>query len=143
MAATLPGRRGFTLIEVLLASVVLTIGLLGISAFYSHELDALNPANGQGGLRRYLLAEEMLKANAEGLRATQYIWQDTGKCTLVTPPSGSGFSISDSFPATRVTGTQQYLIHDLTVTQSGSTVAQLTITTLRNFSGGSDVKIGL
>lgn len=136
-------REGFTLIEVLLATVILAIGLMGISAFYSRELDALSPSNGQGGLRRYLLAEEMLKANAEGLRATQYVWQDTSKCVLVTPPTGSGYTITDSFPATSVTGTQQYLLHDLTVTQSGSTVAQLTITTLRNFSGGSDVKIGL
>ena len=40
------------------------------------------------------MAEQMLRAEAEGLRILQAIPADAGSCRLVAPPTGSGFTLN-------------------------------------------------
>lgn len=140
-------RQGITLIEVTLATVVLVVGLMGISSFFSTIWSQLSPQDGDGGLRRYLLAEEMAKSNAEALRGTRYIWeQPTGEATrseFVEPPPNSDYDMVVEQAAVASNATEQYVIFDIDVNHNADEVAGLSMSTLRNYAGGADVRIGL
>jgi hypothetical protein len=77
-------RKGMTFLEVVLGVSVLTVGLLGISVLFGSVFDQLTPKT--GGLRRYLLAEEILKAQAEALRTKQYLFTTTFSASILFNP---------------------------------------------------------
>ena len=66
-------RRGFGLIDVLLATVIVSVGLIATSRFFTAVYEQILPNGDWGGLRRYVLAEARLKAQAEGLRAMRAV----------------------------------------------------------------------
>lgn len=147
MKTTFKKRKGITLIEVTLATVVLVVGMMGISAFFSNIWGQLSPQDGEGGLRRYLLAEEMAKSNAEALRGTRYVWEDTDgdaeQSELITPPPNSNYDMEVTQEAVASNATEQYILFDIDVKHRTDEVGGLTMSTLRNYSGGADVRIGL
>lgn len=132
-------RRGFTLIEVTLATVILIVGLLFSSLFFTNVYDQLSPKGEYGGLRRYLLAEQMLKAQAEGMRATERI--NPVYIKLVTEPAGSNYDLNVDLMESEVNATAQYIIWDLEMNHKGQNIATLTMSTLRR-RDGNDAKIG-
>ena len=140
-------RKGMTLIEVALATVVLVVGLMGISSFFSNIWTQLSPQDGEGGLRRYLLAEEMAKANAEALRGTRFVFEDmdatAGASTLIDPPPNSDYEMDVTQEAVSSNATEQYILFDIDVMHKDDEVTGLTMSTLRNYSGGASVRIGL
>ncbi|MDB5097590.1 MAG: hypothetical protein JWM80_2011 [Cyanobacteria bacterium RYN_339] len=139
-------RHGFSFIDVVLAMVIVALGTLGATQFFSSVYTDLSPQGTGGGLRRYLLAEGMLKAEAEALRATRFTWPDntTGKVKMITEAPGAGFTLTIGMPPAQTTALTQFLYYDLAVTDaSGNTLGQLSLSTLRAFSGGLDAKIGL
>lgn len=138
-------RLGFTLLDVAIATVVLTIGTLGASRFFTGLYDQLSPRGGQGGLRRYLLAEEMLRAQAEGLRSLREIPTTDVQCKLVTEPPGMGYSMILSRTQAPTQPTEQLYYYDLTMSHQGQVIAQLSLSTVRAIGDlrGQDEKIGL
>lgn len=141
----LKARRGFTLLDVAIATVVLTIGTLGASRFFTGLYDQLSPRGGQGGLRRYLLAEEMLRAQAEGLRALRDIPNTDVQCKLVTEPPGMGYSMTLTRTQAPAQPTEQLHYYDLVMSHQGQVIAQLSLSTVRAIGAlrGQDAKIGL
>lgn len=148
-----PRRRGFTLIEVMLACAIVAVGVLAMAPFYKNVYEQIVPRGEWGGLRRYMIAEEMLKAEAEGLRVLRYIPQLVEDCELVTPPAGTTYDLNISRtladPAPR-TDLQLYY-YDLEMRHHGQSVATLSVSTLRStwldpdgreVTGGDD-KLGL
>jgi hypothetical protein len=139
-------RPGFSFVDVMLSIVVLAMGLTAATRFFQGVYADLSPQAEGGGLRRYLLAERMLEAQAEGLRATRYTWPDNaaGKVKLITEPTGAGLQLVIGMPPAQTTAATQFLYYDLAIQDAhGGTVAQLSMSTLRAFSGGLDAKIGL
>lgn len=143
------GKRGaraaFTLLDVAIATVVLTIGTLGASRFFTGLYDQLSPKGGQGGLRRYLLAEEMLRAQAEGLRALRDIPVTDVQCKLVTEPPGMGYSMVINRTQAPAQPHEQLYYFDLVMSHQNQVISQLSLSTLRAIGDlrGQDAKIGL
>ena len=135
-------RRGFTLIEVALATVVMTIGILFCSTFFTNVYEQLSPRGEGGGLRRYLMAEQILKAEAEALRASRSL--DPVYAKLVTEPTGANYDLDVDLVTDDSDATSQYMIFDLVVKEKGSgqVISSLSVSTLRR-KDGKDAKIGL
>src|SRR5687767_4253921 len=87
-------REGFSLLDVALATVIITSGTLFMGAYFRNVYEKMDPRGSYGGIRRYVLAEQMLKAQAEGLRVLEEIPSDAGLCRLVTPPAGAGYTLA-------------------------------------------------
>jgi hypothetical protein len=138
-------RKGFTLVDVALAIVILSLGVLGSSRFFTSVYEELSPQANGGGLRRFILAETALKAQAEALRATQFTWPDnsTGQVMMVTMPPNSGLTFNLTMGVPITMPTTQYLFYDFEVRDQGRVIATLSMSTLRAFSGGLNAKIGL
>lgn len=138
-------RKGFSLIDVVLATVVLTIGTLGMGKFFDVVFNDLSPTGPTAGLRRYLLGEEMLRAQAEGLRALQNIPPTAGDCKLVTEPPGLGYMLSVQRLDGPVVQTEQQYYWNVSITQNGQTIGTISLSTVRAIGtlGGLDAKIGL
>ncbi len=139
-------RRGFSLLDVMFAAVTIAMGMLFIGRFFSSVFEQLNPRGTIGGLRRYLMAEEMLRAQAEGLRILQVIPTDAGMCRLITPPVGLGFTfvVTPYIAGSPGTDTAEKLhFFDLTMTHDGQTVGTLGMSTLRSTVTNDLEKIGL
>lgn len=143
-------RRGFTLVEVALAAIVLTVGIVAATRAFPVLYDHLLPHEG-GGLRRHLIAEDMLTGQAEGLRALRVVSPVLSSNRLVTPGMGafqleltqSAQPVVDYFGTDGAASLQQHLFFELTVTRNGETAGTLTLSTLRSLVVGQDEKIGL
>ncbi|HEY9724145.1 MAG TPA: hypothetical protein V6D47_19240 [Oscillatoriaceae cyanobacterium] len=144
MTPRLAARRGFTLLEVAFAAVLLIVGTLFMGLYFGNVYSQLNPHDAWGGLRTYMLSNEMLKAQAEGLRVLHDIPLQDSQCKLITEPPGLGFSLSISRSMTQ-TSTEQLYYYDLTMQNQGHTIGQLSLSTLRSVGimEGQDGKIGL
>lgn len=136
-------RAGVTFIDVALASVILMIGVLGTSSFFVNTYEQLSPRGDEGGLRRFLLAEQMLTAQAEGLRVLRVIPVDSvNDLKLVREPVGSKFVLNVQ-PTIVTNTTLQYVYYDLVVTNSTNVVGRLSMSTLRSAEVSQDEKIGI
>lgn len=82
------GPRGFTLLEVLIALVVLSIGLLGIAALQGVGLRTSHGAHlsAQASLLAYDMADR-IRANPQNLATYDGFATDSIDCTLATPAS--------------------------------------------------------
>jgi prepilin-type N-terminal cleavage/methylation domain-containing protein len=137
-------RDGFTLIEVACAVIVLVVMLLGASVYFRNLFAQLDPRGPSGGLRRFLVAEQLLRAQAEGLRVLQTIPADAGSCRLVAPPAGTGFALSvEQSRVEPVEVNAELYYMDVSVAHEGKTVSTLSISTLRRKPEAIDEKIGL
>lgn len=138
-------RKGFTLLDVALAAVIMTVGTLFMSKFFSNIYDQLSPRGTWGGLRRYLMAEEMLRAQAEGMRTLRFIPLTDSQCKLVTEPPGMGYNMQ----LTRFQGpdmpNEQLYYYDITMDHNGQRIGTLSMSTVRGTGAweGEDEKIGL
>lgn len=136
-------RRGFGLIDVLLATVIVSVGLVATSRFFTTVYDQLIPNGEWGGLRRYVIAEAMLKAQAEGLRALRYVPPGAVNCKLITEPAGSSYMLNlNQFPVTAGNDSELYYF-DLDMQHRGQSVATLSVSTLRSTVVRQYEKIGL
>lgn len=137
-------RAGFTLIEVAFAVVVLVMMLLGASIYFRNLFVQLDPRGPSGGLRRFLVAEQLLRAQTEGLRVLPSIPADAGSCRLVAPPPGTGFALSiEQLRVEPVEVNAELYYMDISVAHEGKTVSTLSISTLRRKPEAIDEKIGL
>ena len=142
-------RGGFSLIDVALATVIVTSGTLFAGAYFRNVYEKLDPRSAYGGIRSYLMSEQMLRAQAEGLRLLQDIPDDAGMCRLVTPPTGYTLALTQyKMPTTETNETLYYF--DMAVTPNTQAISTLSISTLRRHQvtvDGSlvtpDDKIGL
>lgn len=137
-------RGGFNLLDVALATVVMTTGVLFMGLYFRNVYDTLSPKGSLGGIRRYMMAEQMLKAQAEGLRLLETISTDEGANRLVSPPNGLGFTLNvtqSKMPSTQINEEMYYF--DLSMSHSGTTIAAISMSTLRRLTGDTNVKIGL
>lgn len=137
-------RGGYSLLDVALATVIITTGTLFMGVYFRQVYDTLSPRGSLGGIRRYMLAEQMLKAQAEGLRLLDTISTDEGANRLISPPNGLGFTLTITqyrMPSTQ-TNEQMYYF-DLGMQNSGATIATLSMSTLRRTTGDTNVKIGI
>ena len=100
-----------------------------------------------GGLRRYLLAEEMLRAQAEGLRVLHDIPLTDVQCKLVTEPPGMGYAMTITRTEAPAQLTEQMYYYDIVITQGANNqkIGTLSMSTVRAIGslGGQDEKIGL
>jgi hypothetical protein len=140
-----PGTRGgFTLVEVALSAIILVAGTVFAATYFTNALEALDPRGNVGGMRRYLMAEHMLRCQAEGLRVLQRVPADAGSCRVVSPPVGSNYALSVRQHAVTPTEAAETLFYfDFTVTHGGREVATLSTSTLRRIPDTVDDKIGL
>lgn len=137
-------RRGFTLLEIAMVMVVLTVGILAASRFVTAVVDQLAPGQAHGGLRRYLHAEEMLNAQCEGLRALRSISPVADSNRLVQEPPGSPYALRLTQTVTAPdTAPLQLVVMDVTVWHQGQAIGTLSVSTLRSLVGGQHEKIGL
>ena len=143
-------RKGFSLLDVALAAVVLIVGTMGMGQFFNSIYAQLTPTGSWGGLRRYLLAEEMLRAQAEGLRVMQTIPASEASCKLITEPPGLGYNLTVDRTAGPTSATAEEYYYDISIAQGPTTSQQQTIgaismSTVRAIGtlGGTDGKIGL
>ncbi|MEB3196730.1 MAG: prepilin-type N-terminal cleavage/methylation domain-containing protein [Candidatus Sericytochromatia bacterium] len=140
----LRARKGFTLIEITLAVLVVAGGLMAVATYFRNAVSLIDPKGNTGGVRRYLMAEQILRAEAEGLRVLQDVPADAGACRLVAPPDDSGFVLGVTQRRETPTEANAELLYmDLSVTHQSQTVATLTISTLRRKPASLDEKIGL
>lgn len=141
-------RKGISLIDVTLAAVILSIGTLGLATYFTNVYEQLSP-RGSTGLRRYLLSEQMLKAQAEGLRVLNPIPASASACKLITEPPGLGYSLGlTRFAVTPAEAGEELFFYDMTMTHTvpggtAQTIGTLSMSTLRSLNGGQDDKIGL
>lgn len=136
-------RRGFGLIDVLLATVILSVGLVATSRFFTNIYSQLIPNGEWGGLRRYVLAETMLKAQSEGLRAMRYVPPGGAACKVITEPVNTSYQLNvNQFPVTAGTNSELYYF-DLEMRHHGDSVATLSVSTLRSTVVRQNEKIGL
>ena len=143
MRPTLKKRKGFGLIDVLLATVIVSVGLIATSRFFTNVYDQLIPNGEWGGLRRYVLAEAQLKAQAQGQRAQRYGPPGAVNCKLVTAPAGSSYQLNiNQFPVTAGTNSELYYF-DLDMQHHGQSVGTLSVSTLRSTVVRQYEKIGL
>lgn len=150
-------RRGFSLLDVALAAVVLIIGTMGMGKFYNSIYSQLTPTGSWGGLRRYLIAEEMLRAQAEGLRVLHDIPITANECKLVTEPPNLGYSLVVNRTSGPPDPNEQMYYFDIDVfqapldpsthlvTTNPQQIGSLSMSTVRAIGtlGGTDGKIGL
>ena len=137
-------RKGMTLIDVSLAVVVFTIGLMFFGRYFTGLADQLSPKGEFGGLRRYLMAEQMLKAQAEGLRVMRDIPSSAYMCKVVIEPPGAGYQMGIiQSPLVPAEADQEMYYFDLVMTHQGQAIGTLSMSTLRSQVGGQDDKIGL
>ncbi len=135
-------RRGFSLIDVALATVIMTSGTLFMGAYFRNLYDKLDPRGSYGGLRRYIVAEQILRGEAEGLRVLKTIPNDAGSCEVVTPPGLYALEVDLSYVSpVDANGKLNYM--DLVVTYDGQSVSTLSMSTLRPTGSTNDDKIGL
>jgi hypothetical protein len=137
-------RKGFGLIDVLLATVIVSVGLVATSRFFTAVYEQLIPNGEWGGLRRYVLAEAMLKAQAEGLRALRYVPPGSSACKLITEPAGSSYQLKvTQYPVTPGTNQELYYF-DLSMDQHAQSLGMaLSVSTLRSTVVMQYEKIGL
>lgn len=136
-------RPGFSLVDVALATVILSIGLVGASGFFTSVYAELSPQANGGGLRRYLMAEMLLKSQAEAMRATRFLAATPAEAKLVTEPAGCGLALNLAVSSNDTTAALQYTTYDLTVTDQNATIGTLSVSALRAYSGGVNGKVGL
>jgi len=137
-------RGGFGLIDVALATVIITTGTLAMGVYFRQVFDALSPRGSLGGIRRYVMAEQMLKAQAEGMRLLETVPGDEGANRLISPPNGLGFTLSiDQFRMPNAQLNEELYYFDLGIQHSGATIATLSLSTLRRLTGDTNAKIGL
>lgn len=142
-------RDGFSLLDVALATVIITSGTMFMGAYFRNVYDRLDPRSTYGGIRSYLMSEQMLRAQAEGLRLLEEIPSDAGQCRLVTPPTGYTLALTQyKMPTTETNETLYYF--DMAVTPNTASISTISISTLRRHQvtiSGSlvtpDDKIGL
>jgi hypothetical protein len=141
------GRSGFTLLDVAFATIIMTIGTMFVGRYFATVYDRLSPRANGSGLRRYVVAEQCLRGEAEGLRLLTTIPADAGSCRLVAPAASTGFTLTvNQFrgPNSPDANNAELYYFDLGITSdTGATVAKLSISTLRSTTGGQDAKIGL
>jgi hypothetical protein len=144
MRPRLKKRKGFGLIDVLLATVIVSVGLIGTSRFFTAVYEQLIPNGEWGGLRRYVMAEAMLKAQAEGLRALRYVPPGGAACKLITEPAGSSYNMTvTQYPVTAGSNSELYYF-DLDMQQHNQALGMtLSVSTLRSTVVRQDEKIGL
>jgi hypothetical protein len=137
-------RRGFGLIDVLLATVILSVGLIATSRFFTNVYEQLIPNGEWGGLRRYVLAETMLKAQAEGLRVIRYVPPGSAANKLITEPVGSSYQLNvTQYPVTPGNNAELYYF-DLDMQHHNQSLGMtLSVSTLRSTVVLQDEKIGL
>lgn len=136
-------RRGFGLLDVALATVIITTGTLFTGVYFREVFDALSPRGSDGGIRRYMMAEQMLKAQAEGLRLLETISTDEGANRLISPPNGLGFTLTIAQYKMPTQLNEEMYYFDLGMQHGGATVATLSMSTLRRLTGDTNAKIGL
>lgn len=140
-------RRGFTLLDVALAAVILIVGTMAMGRFFNSIYTQLSPKGDWGGLRRYLLAEEMLRAQAEGLRVLHDIPLTDVQCKLINEPAGMGYAMTITRTQAPAQLTEQMYYYDIVVTQgqNNQKIGTLSMSTVRAIGslGGQDEKIGL
>ncbi|MEB3222234.1 MAG: hypothetical protein VKS61_09170 [Candidatus Sericytochromatia bacterium] len=138
------GRGGFTLIEVALAALLFVAGTTFAAVYFKSAFEALDPRAEAGGLRRYMMAEHMLRCQAEGLRVVQRVPADAGSCRVVAPPTGSGYSLEVTQHSVTPAEAGEVLHYfDFTVSRGGKAVSTLSMSTLRRVPDTVDDKIGL
>jgi hypothetical protein len=145
LTPALKKRPGVGLLDVALAAVLLIVGTLFTSQFFTTIFDELAPRGETNGLRRYLLAEEMLRAQAEGLRAMRTIPVTDAACKLVTEPPGQNYRLDVSRMAGPAASTQQLQFFKLEIQQNNQRIGTLSMSTVRALGAweGEDGKIGL
>lgn len=145
-------RAGFTFIEVLLAALIVAIGVMGTFQLLGAFYDKVAPGGPWGGLRRYIRAEELLRAQTEGLRALRTISPVAASNLIVQPDPDAGYEVLLSLsrePVRRIHGQdgrasfQQHFYVDVTVRHRGQAVGTLSVSTLRSEVLGQYEKIGL
>ncbi|MDB5095583.1 MAG: hypothetical protein JWM80_4 [Cyanobacteria bacterium RYN_339] len=140
-------RRGFTLLDVAFAAVILIVGTMAMGRFFTSIYTQLSPKGEWGGLRRYLLAEEMLRAQAEGLRVLHDIPLTDVQCKLVAEPVGMNYSMTITRTQAPAQLTEQLYYYDIIITQglNNQKIGSLSMSTVRAIGslGGQDEKIGL
>lgn len=142
-------RKGFTLLEVAIATVIVTVGTLGMSVFFKNIYEQLSPRGETGGLRRYMMAEEMLRTQAEGLRALRQIPHTLSQCKLITEPPNMGYSLTLARTNGPTQANEQLYYFDVQMDHSigGSSrnIGTLSMSTLRSIGNmeGQNEKIGL
>jgi hypothetical protein len=147
MRPTFKKRKGITLIDVTIAAVIMSVGTMFLATYFTNVYEQLSP-RGSTGLRRYLLAEQMLKAQAEALRVFNPM-PSVAASKVITEPAGLGYSLGITrFPVAPAQASEELLFHDLTMTHTipggaAQTIGVLSVSTLRSLNGGQDDKIGL
>ena len=145
-------RPGFTLVEVALAAVVIMVGSIGAYKVLGLLYEQLAPGGEFGGLRGYMVAEQLLQAQAEGLRVLQTISPVAASNKLVRERPAGGFLLEVLMPAEAlvrhgapgdaVAGVQ-LAYFDLVAKHRGRVVGVLSLSTLRSTVPGQPEKIGL
>lgn len=139
-------RPGMSLIDVALATVIATVSTLVAGQFFRNAYDQLSPRGDTGGLRRYLLSEEMLRAQAEGLRTLRTIPLTDQQCKLVTEPAGLKYSLTIARTRGPDRPNEELYYFDLSMSKAGVDLNQtISMSTLRSIGSkeGQDEKIGL
>jgi prepilin-type N-terminal cleavage/methylation domain-containing protein len=140
--------RGFTLIEVLLAVALLTIGLLGVGAAVTTQMGGISSSItvGQAAINRGYYVSTATFLAQEWMEQLKGLTYSSTTDQLTNPPSGystqdygsiSGYAnfkrsvtVTDSSPATNIKTITVTITYRLP-TASGSTEESLTVTTLR------------
>jgi hypothetical protein len=137
-------RKGFGLIDVLLATVIVSVGMMATARLFTNAYEQLIPNGEWGGLRRYVIAEAMLKAQAEGLRALRYVPVGSTDCKLINEPPNSTYLLDVmQFPVTAGVNQELYYF-DLDVQQHSQPLGMtLSVSTLRTTVVRQYEKIGL
>lgn len=133
-------RPGFSFLDVALATVIISVGTLFAGQFMRGIFDVLDPKGSSGGLRRELMVTELLQAQAEALRAVRVVPTDAGSARLVSPPEGSGYTVT-VVPRLVSPTSPQLMYYDISVSHGGRVQGSLTVSTLRG-AGDPDEKIG-
>lgn len=145
-------RVGFTFVEVMFATMIAAVGIVGTYQLFTTLYEQLAPSGPWGGLRRYIRAEELLRAQAEGLRVLRTISPVPASNLVVRVAPASGYAIDLALtqdPVLRRHGTdghaafQQFFYQDVTVRHRGQAIGTLSLSTLRSEVSGQDEKIGL
>lgn len=138
-------RRGMNLLDVALATVIATTTTLVATQFFRGTYEQLSPLSPNGGLRRYLLSEEMLRAQAEGLRTLRVIPLTDAQCKLLSEPPKAGYNLTVSRTRAAAQADEELCYFELQMTHNGQPIHTLSMSTLRSIGTkeGQDEKIGL
>lgn len=81
-------QRGFTLLEVLIALLVLSIGLLGLAALQTTGLRSNQMASMRTLVSQFAYdISDRMRANQVGVAANEYVIARTSAVTMSTPPT--------------------------------------------------------